>query len=235
MLEQTLALLRLTLLLSVLLTLTACGGGGGGGADTPSSDPVADTPSSDSIADTPVNNTVILSGSFIDSPVEGLKYTTETLSGYTDNQGGFKYRLGEVVTFSIGNLEFGSAVGDAVVTPLTLTGENDLNNISIKAVNIARVLQSLDQEPLNEGKISIPSSLRGLVVSNIDFEDQVGLSAIIDAAADLTSISFTLKEDYLAEEAMIDYLSLLERYNSCLLYTSPSPRDRTRSRMPSSA
>ena len=25
------------------------------------------------------------------------------------------------------------------------------------------------------------------------------------------------------------------RYNTCLLYTSPSPRDRTRSRMPSSA
>ena len=28
---------------------------------------------------------------------------------------------------------------------------------------------------------------------------------------------------------------MLERYQSCLLYTSPSPRDRTRSRMPSSA
>ena len=28
---------------------------------------------------------------------------------------------------------------------------------------------------------------------------------------------------------------LQERYNVCLLYTSPSPRDRTRSRMPSSA
>ena len=27
----------------------------------------------------------------------------------------------------------------------------------------------------------------------------------------------------------------LEKYKSCLLYTSPSPRDRTRSRMPSSA
>ena len=26
-----------------------------------------------------------------------------------------------------------------------------------------------------------------------------------------------------------------ERYTDCLLYTSPSPRDRTRSRMPSSA
>ena len=29
--------------------------------------------------------------------------------------------------------------------------------------------------------------------------------------------------------------SILEIINSCLLYTSPSPRDRTRSRMPSSA
>ena len=26
-----------------------------------------------------------------------------------------------------------------------------------------------------------------------------------------------------------------QKYNNCLLYTSPSPRDRTRSRMPSSA
>ena len=31
------------------------------------------------------------------------------------------------------------------------------------------------------------------------------------------------------------YLSVYREDNSCLLYTSPSPRDRTRSRMPSSA
>ena len=30
-------------------------------------------------------------------------------------------------------------------------------------------------------------------------------------------------------------LRFTQNYNSCLLYTSPSPRDRTRSRMPSSA
>ena len=29
--------------------------------------------------------------------------------------------------------------------------------------------------------------------------------------------------------------AILENLNACLLYTSPSPRDRTRSRMPSSA
>ena len=31
------------------------------------------------------------------------------------------------------------------------------------------------------------------------------------------------------------YRQMSESFNSCLLYTSPSPRDRTRSRMPSSA
>ena len=30
-------------------------------------------------------------------------------------------------------------------------------------------------------------------------------------------------------------IDILIKYSSCLLYTSPSPRDRTRSRMPSSA
>ena len=34
------------------------------------------------------------------------------------------------------------------------------------------------------------------------------------------------------EEGVDDYW---EMFNHCLLYTSPSPRDRTRSRMPSSA
>mgnify|MGYP003377963932 CR=1 FL=1 len=29
--------------------------------------------------------------------------------------------------------------------------------------------------------------------------------------------------------------AMLEQFKGCLLYTSPSPRDRTRSRMPSSA
>ena len=31
------------------------------------------------------------------------------------------------------------------------------------------------------------------------------------------------------------YAHLVKHHNVCLLYTSPSPRDRTRSRMPSSA
>ena len=42
--------------------------------------------------------------------------------------------------------------------------------------------------------------------------------------------------DYEAETLLARISHRLERlYNTCLLYTSPSPRDRTRSRMPSSA
>ena len=45
---------------------------------------------------------------------------------------------------------------------------------------------------------------------------------------------------YVAEQVLLDlehevFLSLCSEPKTCLLYTSPSPRDRTRSRMPSSA
>ena len=39
----------------------------------------------------------------------------------------------------------------------------------------------------------------------------------------------------IAPHRMIDILDPSEEFTPCLLYTSPSPRDRTRSRMPSSA
>ena len=41
------------------------------------------------------------------------------------------------------------------------------------------------------------------------------------------------KEELLSEEVLADRVA--ELIKTCLLYTSPSPRDRTRSRMPSSA
>ena len=36
-------------------------------------------------------------------------------------------------------------------------------------------------------------------------------------------------------EGQVEFLRDIGNVNDCLLYTSPSPRDRTRSRMPSSA
>ena len=41
--------------------------------------------------------------------------------------------------------------------------------------------------------------------------------------------------DHRPEAGLAPKAGTMERYKLCLLYTSPSPRDRTRSRMPSSA
>ena len=63
-------------------------------------------------------------------------------------------------------------------------------------------------------------------------------SGTIDFIKDQQVIQFTFSYDEmlvgkLTENEYVDKKS--SEYNACLLYTSPSPRDRTRSRMPSSA
>lgn len=67
----------------------------------------------------------LLEGTFVDSPVKGLYYTTSTQSGYTDVDGKFKYKPGENITFYIGNLSIGSSNGKNLVTVI------DLNYIKI--------------------------------------------------------------------------------------------------------
>ena len=44
-----------------------------------------------------------------------------------------------------------------------------------------------------------------------------------------------LSNDFYKDECSAEQVSGMESYPSCLLYTSPSPRDRQKSRMPSSA
>ncbi|MGK0256010.1 MAG: hypothetical protein ACI81I_000619, partial [Arcobacteraceae bacterium] len=149
---------------------------------------------------------------FVDSPVEGLKYSTSTLSGFTDNQGRFQYKDGELVTFKIGNLELGSAAGGELMTPLTLTGESDLNNISSKATNIARILQSLDENSSNSGLIKISSSLKDLNVSNIDLEADADLGTILSEAQRITSKTYVLKDSASAKADMKKYIGLYNQY-----------------------
>ena len=60
-------------------------------------------------------------------------------------------------------------------------------------------------------------ALRGAPVDDMEFVEQFGLDP---------SVAYTSK---------LNDVMLEKVYNDCLLYTSPSPRDRTRSRMPSSA
>ncbi|WP_151900425.1 hypothetical protein [Sulfurimonas hydrogeniphila] len=181
------------------LSLIGCGGGGGGDGLSNESTPTDTTPAT-------------YTGTFVDSPVQGLQYSTATLSGITDNQGRFNYKDGETVTFKIGNLVLGSAIGGNVITPLTFNGESDLNNIGVKATNIARILQSLDENPSNSGLIKIPSSLKNLNLSNIDLESEADLNTILQKAQDITTKAYVLKDSATAKADMKKYIGLYNKY-----------------------
>ena len=53
--------------------------------------------------------------------------------------------------------------------------------------------------------------------------------------SDFLPLRSALLHSHLSDLKEITHDFLYENYRTCLLYTSPSPRDRTRSRMPSSA
>jgi len=185
----------LVLVASVLLV--GCGGGEGS-----------------SSASSPTVSLVTETGTFVDAPVEGLGYSTPTMSGYTDSQGQFQYKTGEMVTFNIGNLVLGTTVGGKLITPLTLTGESNLSNISVKATNIARLLQSLDVNTTNLGSIEIPTALHDLNVSNINLENETDLNTVLTIAQTITTSPYVLKDSISARDEMKKGIQLYEKYPS---------------------
>ena len=105
-------------------------------------------------------------GVFVDSPVAGLRYTTDSRSGVTDAQGTFEYHRDETVSFHIGDLKLGESPGAEVVTPLDLvpSAEDHTDNA---VTNIAVLLQTLDQD----GNVS-----NGITITS-DIADQVSVYA----------------------------------------------------------
>lgn len=136
---------RLPCLLMVLL-LCSCGGGGNGGSSSS-----------------------LLTGVFIDSAVVGLSYRTTSVSGITDQDGTFKYREGEHITFSVGEVLLGSSVASGHLTPVDLVpGALDATDIAV--TNIARLLQSLDFDGNPDNGITIPETLSAaLLALDLDF------------------------------------------------------------------
>ena len=67
----------------------------------------------------------------------------------------------------------------------------------------------------------------------IDGIDKIIIKRLVEDAR--TPILSIAREVGISGAAIHQRLRKLENSNFCLLYTSPSPRDRTRSRMPSSA
>jgi len=150
-----------------------------------------------------------------------------------------------------------SAVGDFNIKLNLAIGENKIvieasditGNISAIRINIIRIEFDLDA-------LSIKSKNHILIIS---VDEYLHWPRLNNAVSDANHLEKILKSKYGFEEANIIRVqdSLANRqgiingfkkligavgpndnvivYFSCLLYTSPSPRDRTRSRMPSSA
>ncbi len=171
-------------------------------------------------------NPTLLTGTFVDAPVEGVSYSTKTQSGTTDNKGHFKYQKGETVTFKIGTLSLGSAPAKEVVTPLSLSGDTNLQTINQKALNIATLLQTLDENPQDSSRIVIPSTLHALDIPQADFNDEAALITIINEAKNITDKTYTLK----LQDAVKNHLQdSLQEYIYQGTYTATSTFDSSKS------
>jgi len=105
-------------------------------------------------------------GIFMNSPVAGLTYRTmfqkQSMTLQTTEDGGFYCDEGETVTFSIGSLVLGSALGKSVITPLDLVS-GAASDGDRRAANMLVLIQTLDEDGnLNNG-IRISQAISDIV------------------------------------------------------------------------
>ncbi len=142
-------------LLSWLIVVGCSGGGGSGGGG---------------------GGAAINDGVFVDSPVAGLNYQTETQAGITDENGTFHYMDGETVRFSIGDVVLGEAPAEPLMTPLHLAGEpfSEVDVDHPVVTNMARFIQSLDADANPGNGIRITEDvMREVSGRPIDFHQSV--------------------------------------------------------------
>ncbi|MCK5814172.1 MAG: hypothetical protein KAH03_07925, partial [Cocleimonas sp.] len=132
-----------------------------------------------------INNT----GFLIDSAVEGIKYVSGSLNGYTDKDGLFKYEEGQAVTFYIGDETTGIPLGEAttktdpsnelrkIVTLFDLAGSQDENNP--KVLNSGKLLQSLDSDKDVSNGITIDQRTKESIAL-LGLKDKVNFTESVD-------------------------------------------------------
>jgi len=166
---KKLSTLGLSLATIAILSLSGCGSSSSDGTPTSTETP-----------------TVIKSGTFIDSKVQGVEYSTATQSGITDENGTFKYQDGETVTFKIGGINLGTTKGNEVVTPLDILGVT--NAQSKNAVDMLVMLQSLDSDNDSSNGIQISTN-------TLDSSKSMSVDFTQDSNIDINSVLTQLNID----------------------------------------
>lgn len=108
----------------------------------------------------------LLSGIFIDSPVEGLEYETETQNSMTDADGAFMYMEGESITFYVGDIMLGGAMAQSIMTPVDLV-DGAVDETHPMVTNMARFLQTLDVDMDPENGITITEEMSDAMVGHM--------------------------------------------------------------------
>lgn len=124
----------------------------------------------------------IADGVFRDSNVSGLKYISASQAGVTDTTGAFKYVNGEGLTFSVGGINLGNAIGKAVISPLDLVPSGTASTDNV--LNIARFLMLLDNNAEPRDGIVISQAVQSQAQNwpQIDFSGN--LESALNAPAD---------------------------------------------------
>lgn len=166
-------------------------------------------------------------GVFVDAPVAGLTYTSNSTSGTTNAAGEFNYVKDEEIIFSFGQVQLGGAKGKGVITPMDLMSADHDSEV-VQAM--ASFLQSLDKDGDHSNGVQLNSQVASLLngqlgSGNVDFTQILQLTGdndpatsdpVSDALGDLdgvvqavvTEASTTLGVEY--DLTYIDYTTATE-------------------------
>jgi len=139
-------------------------------------------------------STLLYTGVFLDTVVEGLEFQSGSRSGITDNSGKFYFKENETVTFSLGGLIIGEpSSAQALMTPIDLVDAPDSFVTHPTVTNICRLLQSLDVDGDLTNGILISKDIRNEIESLVgqglqidfslsveDFGNQAGIQILFD-------------------------------------------------------
>lgn len=118
---------------------------------------------------------VYLTGRFIDGPVSGLNFKTESVSGQTDANGLFKCRKGEDITFLIGNIVLGTTKAKPLISPVDLVpGATDASDPAV--INMAMFLQTFDHDGQINNGIQIPAGIEPVIADVLKSSGEIDFS-----------------------------------------------------------
>ncbi len=151
-----------------------------------------------------------LTGRFIDvAPVTGLRFSTPTQSGMTDDQGNFTYEAGEQVVFSLGGIELPATAATPVVTSASVFSTEDILLTSV--VNLNRLLMSLDTDGILDNGIQISDMAHSAATGlQLNFSSGLFDDLVINLVANAQSVRTSLID---RPAAITAYVNSLEQHS----------------------